>query len=164
MRISELWDEMMSLERRIDDLFRGLVGPRFRSFFPALPALPSALERPFVPPCDVYRKDGEMVVRLELPGIDPEKDVKVTIEDGDLVIRGERKRTEEIKEEDYYRMETSYGSFERWIPLPEGVKEEDIRAEYHDGLLEIHVPAQELAPSKKVKAIPVKTTVTAKAA
>lgn len=150
MRISDVWDEMMALERRVDELFRESVGPRARTYW--------MFPRTFAPSIDVYRKDGELITRLELPGIDPAKDVTVTVEEGDLVIRGERKRSDEIKEEDYYRIESSYGAFERRTPLPEGVKESDIKAEYHDGLLEIHVPTPKEVEAPMTKAIPIKTT------
>ena len=97
------------------------------------------------------------MVRVELPGIDPE-DLKVTIEDGYLVIRGERMKDEEVKEEAYYRMEASYGTFERFIPLPEGFEEPEIEAVYTDGVLQVIVPAaaKALEPPKP-KVIPVKT-------
>ncbi|MHB8512129.1 MAG: Hsp20/alpha crystallin family protein [Actinomycetota bacterium] len=155
MRASELWDEMQALERRVDDVFRGFVGPRARSYFPAGSR---GLRKPFVPGCDIYQKDGSMVIELEVPGIDPTKDLTVTVEDNDLVVRGERKHTSEIKEEDYYRMETAFGAFERVVPLPEGTTQDDIKAEYHDGLLQITVPSgKELPPKSKARAIPVKT-------
>ena len=155
MRTGDLWDEVMGLERRLDDLFRGMFAPKARTYFPALPA---GLLRPFIPAVDVFKRDGDMVMTFELPGIDPETDVSVSVEESDLVISGERKHSEEIKEEDYYRMETSYGSFERRIALPEGVTEKDIKAEYHDGLLEVRVPAAKELKAPKAKAIPVKTT------
>src|SRR3990172_8406767 len=119
----ELWDEMMGLERRMDDVFRTYLGPRARITFPAFR---EGLRRPFVPATDVFARKGDLVVRLELPGVDPKKDVKVTVDDGVLVIKGERESTEEIEDEDFYRMESCYGSFERDVPIPEGVKEKDI--------------------------------------
>ena len=153
----DIWDEMISMERRVDDLFRALLGSKARTAFPALP---QGLHRPFAPASDVFARNGDLVIDLELPGVDPAKDVTVSIEDGDLVVRGERKQTKEVKEEDYYRMETSFGSFERHLPVPEGTKEEDVKAEYKNGVLEIVLPsgAKKIEkPKAKIKAIPIKT-------
>ena len=151
MRITDVSDELMAVERRMDEYFREMIGPRTRTYFLA--------PRTFAPVIDVYRKDGDLVTGIELPGIDPAKGVTVTVEDGDLVICGERKKTEEVKKEDYYRMETSYGAFERRTPLPEGVKEDDVKAEYRDGILEVRLPAPKAeVEAPKAKAIPIKAT------
>ncbi|HSR23406.1 MAG TPA: Hsp20/alpha crystallin family protein [Candidatus Eisenbacteria bacterium] len=142
---------MFDLERRMDDLFRGfdlpaLVGQRW----------PEVALRPFPPATDVFERDGDLVVRLELPGIDPEKDLSVALEEGRLVVAGERKQKTEVKREDYYRMESRYGSFRRHIPLPEGVDESKIKAEYKDGVLEVVVQgAAKAAPKAKGRAIPI---------
>lgn len=157
----ELWDEMAALERRMDELFRTFLGPRARLTFPALPV---RLRRPFVPAIDVFSRGKDLVVRMELPGIDPVKDVAVTVEEDELVIRGERKRKEEVKEEHYYRMEASYGAFERHIPIPEGVDEGKIKAEYADGVLEVVVPEAAKALPPKARSIPIRTTKAVKAA
>ncbi|UKA68851.1 Hsp20/alpha crystallin family protein [Arthrobacter sp. FW306-05-C] len=97
--------------------------------------------------------DGNtLVVRAELPGIDPEKDVDVTIADGVLSIKAERQEKKEHKDKDSYRSEFRYGSFMRRIPLPSGVQQGDITASYKDGLLEVRAPmpdqGQEAAASK----------------
>jgi HSP20 family molecular chaperone IbpA len=133
----DVWDEFMVLQRRMDDLFRTYLGPRARATFPALP---EGFRRPFVPVCDVFGREGDLIVHLEVPGIDPEKDVTIQVEDDVLVIRGERSTKQEVEEKDYYRMESSYGSFERRLPIPEGVNEDDIVATYADGVLEIVLP------------------------
>ena len=110
----DVWDEFMAMQRRMDDLFRTYLGPRARTTFPALP---EGFLRPFVPVCDVFGREGDLVVHLEVPGIDPEKDVTIRVEDDVLVIRGERSTKEEVEEKDFYRMESSYGSFERRLGL-----------------------------------------------
>lgn len=74
-------------------MFREFLGPRARLSYPALPLF---VRRPFLPATDVFTRGDDMVVRMELAGIDPEKDVSVTLDEGDLVIRGERRRSEEI--------------------------------------------------------------------
>lgn len=150
----DIWNEMMALERRFDDSVRELLGPRARMSFPSLP---SGLHKPFIPTTDVLTRDGMTVIRLDLPGIDPDKDVKVTVSDAELVVSGEREHKEEVKEDDYYRMEASYGSFERHFPLIEKVAEKDIHARYEDGVLAIVFPAAKAMPSTKAKEVPIKT-------
>ncbi|MHA7239269.1 Hsp20/alpha crystallin family protein [Arthrobacter sp. TMS1-12-1] len=85
--------------------------------------------------------DGkDMVVRAEMPGLDPEKDIEVSIENGFLRIHAEREEKEEHKGKDRYRSEFRYGSFRRDIVLPDGVRDEDIRASYVDGVLTVRTP------------------------
>jgi HSP20 family protein len=95
-----------------------------------------------------------LVVRAELPGIDPEKDVDLSVVDGVLHISAEREEKSEQKEKDSYRSEFRYGSFSRNIPLPAGYSETDVKATYRDGVLEIRVPATEQPKAAAVK-IPV---------
>jgi HSP20 family protein len=88
--------------------------------------------------------DGDaLVVRAELPGIDPDKDVELTITDGVLHIRAERQQKSEQKTKEAYRSEFHYGSFERSVALPVGTKEEDVKASYKNGILEVRVPLGE---------------------
>jgi HSP20 family molecular chaperone IbpA len=93
-----------------------------------------------------YVEDGDYVLKAEMPGVDPEKDVDVSIDGGIITIRGERK--EEQKEKNH--QELHYGSFTRSIPLPRGVKPDQITAKYADGVLEVRVPmgAEETAAVK----------------
>jgi HSP20 family protein len=100
---------------------------------------------------DVYEKDNAIVVEAELPGLKKE-DVQVQIEDEDLIIRGESKAESDVKEEDYYRSERSFGSFYRRIPLPSGVAHEQIQATLNDGVLEVSIPkpAEAKAEAKKI--------------
>ncbi len=94
---------------------------------------------PWHPSVDVFTREGLFVVELELPGIDPEKDVEVSVEDDVLVIKGEKSREHEVTEKDRYLLERSYGSFERRIPLPEGADTETVSAEYAKGILTVTV-------------------------
>lgn len=88
--------------------------------------------------------DGDaLVVRAELPGIDPDKDVELTVTEGMLHVRAEREEKSEHKTKQGYRSEFHYGAFERSLPLPAGTKEEDVSASYRDGILEIRVPMRE---------------------
>jgi HSP20 family protein len=89
---------------------------------------------------DEYRDDDVQVIRAELPGIDPDKDVQVTVTDGMLRINAERRVEEQTEEKGYTRRELRYGRFTRSLPLAEGATEADIQASYKDGILEIRVP------------------------
>jgi len=91
-----------------------------------------------------YEDDGTLIVRAELPGIDPDKDVELSVADGTLHIRARREEMTEKKGTDY-RSEFRYGSFVRDVALPAGVSVDDITASYKDGVLEIRVPMAEEA-------------------
>ncbi|MFD8478133.1 Hsp20/alpha crystallin family protein [Kitasatospora sp. NPDC059673] len=90
-------------------------------------------------------EDGTYVVRAELPGIDPAKDVEITFENGVLTVRAER--SEEKKEKQ--RSEFRYGSFTRSIRLPEGVKEQEIAASYDNGVLTVKAPIGEVEKPRR---------------
>lgn len=100
--------------------------------------------------------DGNtLVVRAELPGIDPEKDADVTVTDGVLSIKAERQEKKEQKDKDGYRSEFRYGSFVRRIPLPSGVQQGDITASYKDGVLEVRAPLPDQGQEAGASKIPV---------
>lgn len=95
-----------------------------------------------------YRDGNTVVIRAELPGIDPDKDVAITLENEVLHISAERTERHERTDDDGYRSEFRYGSFSRDIRVPAGVTESDITATYDDGVLEVHVPVPaEKAPT-----------------
>lgn len=96
-----------------------------------------------------------VVIRAELPGIDPDKDVDVTVSQGALVIRAQREEKKERKEKDSYRSEFRYGSFVRRIPLPDGVQEGDVTASYKDGVLEVRAPIPDDATQSTSQKIPI---------
>lgn len=89
---------------------------------------------------DQFMEDDTLVVRLEIAGIDPDKDVEISIDEGMLRIEAERREEETTKERGYVRKEMQYGSFYREFPLPAGTKSDDIKASYKDGILEVRVP------------------------
>jgi len=89
-----------------------------------------------------FTRDGSFVVRAELPGIDPSKDVEVTVSEGMLTIRGERH--EEVLEE--RRSEFSFGSFLRTLPLPRGADASSVQAKYQDGILEVTIALPTTSP------------------
>ena len=86
------------------------------------------------------REGDELIVRAELPGIDPDKDVELSVADGVLHIQAHREEKSEDKDKDGYRSEFRYGSFTRNIVLPAGADEAQVKASYKDGVLEVRVP------------------------
>ncbi len=95
-------------------------------------------------------EEGKLIVRADLPGIDP-KNVEIKVIGNVLTISGSREEKRESKKADYFRREIRYGAFERSIPLPEGIKAEDLKAVYHDGVLEVAAPMPSEAAPKAVK-------------
>jgi HSP20 family protein len=104
----------------------------------------------WMPPVESYTKDNHLVFKAELSGVDP-KDLDVSVMDRELVIKGERKAEKDEKEKDYHYREISYGSFERRFMLPEGVKTDDLKATFTNGILEITVPAPVIAKARKIE-------------
>lgn len=107
----------------------------------------------WAPAMDVSEREGEVVVKAEIPGIDKE-DIKVSVKDDVLTISGEKKREEREEGENWHRVERTYGSFKRVLTLP-SVDNEKVEASYKDGILEIRLPKQE---SAKPKEIPIKVS------
>lgn len=105
------------------------------------------------PRMDVFEKKSQLVIRADLPGLTKE-DVEVVMEEGSLILRGERKEETEIDEENVYRWERSYGTFYRRLPLTLDVKPEDVEATFKDGVLEVTLPlpkeATQVAKTQKI--------------
>jgi HSP20 family protein len=106
--------------------------------------------RSWVPSVDVWETDSDVVYAFDLPGI-PEDRISVEVEDGTLTVTGERERTEQAGGDRFYRYERRFGSFERAIGLPQGVKEDEIKADCKDGVLEIRVPKPEQAKPRRIQ-------------
>jgi len=104
----------------------------------------------WAPSVDVFEKDGKQVVKAELPGVD-KKDVDLMLEDGDLVIRGERSSESEVNEDAYYRMERFSGTFYRRLPLPVGTQPADLSAGFKDGVLTGNKPMTDVTRATKVE-------------
>ena len=102
-----------------------------------------------------FQDGSTLVVRAEVPGIDPDKDVDVSVSEGMLHIKAEREEKTEHKSKTGYRSEFRYGSFMRSIALPRGAREEDITATYKDGVLEVRAPAPVATPEESAKKIKV---------
>jgi HSP20 family protein len=124
------FDEMFRrLERDVSDIFGRTVTPMLTA---------GVTTRRLMPPIDVLRKDGELAVRVQMPGVDPDR-IDVSVENGVLRIRAEREDTLPEGVE-VLRREIGYGTYERHLTLPEGVHVENLAARYTNGLLEIVIP------------------------
>ena len=105
----------------------------------------------WAPAVDIYETGDSLTVEAELPGIDP-KDIEVSVDEGVLTLKGERKLEKEVKEENYHRIERAYGVFQRSVRLPSDVDADSVKAYYDSGVLRVTVPKVE---PKKPKSVPV---------
>jgi HSP20 family protein len=141
------WDPFKELEE---------IGERFGRVFSRLPSRRGENGREamtvtdWVPTVDVSEDDKEYLVKTEIPEVD-KKDVKVTVQDSVLTIQGERKRETEENGKRFHRVERAYGTFMRSFTLPEDVAEDQVRAEFKDGLLLVHLPKAEKPQPKAVE-------------
>src|SRR5581483_7200088 len=146
----ERWDpfaELTALQRQMDRLFRD-------TFQGSSPFSDTSISSgAFVPYADVYETPENIQLRLEIPGVE-EKDLNITIENGVLTVRNERKLEENEKEENFLRMERPYGTFSRSFTLPQTVETDHINASYVNGVLMIELTKK---ASAKPKQIPIST-------
>ena len=134
--------ELAALRERMNRLFDD-AGRGWR------PEEPSATTT-WSPAVDIYETEGEIMVQAELPGVD-RKDITLNLENNVLTLRGERKFEKETKDENFHRIERSYGHFSRAFSVPATVDEEKINADYKDGVLKIALPKKEQAKPKQIK-------------
>lgn len=120
----------------------------FEDFWGRWPAWPA--EREWLPALDLSETKDKVIVKIELPGIDP-KDIEVTVQGDMLTVKGERKQEREEKEEDYHRVERVYGSFCRSLRLPATAEHDKVAATYKDGILKLTIPKKEEAKAKKIE-------------
>jgi HSP20 family protein len=132
----------MTTQREFDRLFKEAFTPLFGEG--------DISTRTWAPPVDIFETENDIVLKAELPGVDP-KDVEVKVEDNTLYLKGERKFEKEVKDESYHRIERSYGSFARSFSLPNSINAEKVKAEYKDGLLMLTLPKREEAKPKTIK-------------
>jgi HSP20 family protein len=104
----------------------------------------------WAPAVDIFETESELVMTVEVPGID-EKDIEIKIEDSTLTLKGERKFEKETKEENYHRIERSYGSFYRAFTLPNSIDPDKIQAEHENGVLKITMAKRQELKPRKVK-------------
>lgn len=132
--------ELDHLKRDFDDMLERFLGGHSGQ---------AARQAELLPAIESFVRNGQLVVRAELAGVDP-ADVEITVNGDQLTIRGKRQRTEEDKRGDFYHREISYGNFERTLRLPEGVDTGEIKASLRKGVLELTVPARSGTKARKV--------------
>ena len=132
---------MQDRMNRMDRLFR-------QSYSPEGPE--EALTSSFAPPVDTYEDEHNIVLKLEVPGID-EKDIDVHVDNNTLTVHGERNIEKEEKEENYLRIERQYGSFTRSFTLPSSVDQGQVSADYDKGVLKIKLAKKAEAKPKQIK-------------
>jgi HSP20 family protein len=139
------WDpfgEMLQMQRDMDRIF---------SRIGSQDVLPATTGTAWMPRINVKQSGDDLAINVELAGIKPE-DVEIEVSDGVLTVKGDRKSESETKDQGWLIRESSFGSFERSMALPEGVDPDSIKADFNDGMLEIHVP-------KALKPVKPKTTI-----
>lgn len=141
------WDPFRELEDMSERLNRVFSRPSLRNS-----GKENLTVADWMPTVDISETEGEYLIKAELPEVRKE-DVKVTVENGVLTLQGERRQEKEEKGKRFHRVERSYGSFVRSFTLPESVEESSVKAEYKDGVLNLHLPKSEKV---KPKAIDVK--------
>lgn len=104
----------------------------------------------WAPAVDIYETENELVVKADLPDVE-EKDLDVRVEDNTLTIRGERKFEKFVAEDNFLRVERAYGTFSRSFSLPHAVNAEAIKADYRNGVLNVHIPKREESKPKQIK-------------
>lgn len=138
---SDLFNELAELRREMDVMFR----PFERMYHPL-----QRIEREaWTPTVDMFEEGKDLIVRADLPGVEP-KDVKLMLEKDILTIQGERRQKKEIKEENFFSQEAMYGKFVRRIALQPGLKPEDMKASYKNGVLEVRLPKIEAPAAKEI--------------
>jgi HSP20 family protein len=137
------WDpfrDMVTLREKMNRLFEDVFASRSED--------KEFTTNSWAPAVDIFETENELVMSAEIPGVD-EKDIEIKVEDNTLSLKGERKFEKETKEENYHRLERSYGSFYRAFTLPNSIDPERIQAEHENGILRITMPKRlELKPRK----------------
>ncbi|MBN1374723.1 MAG: Hsp20/alpha crystallin family protein [Dehalococcoidia bacterium] len=134
--------ELEEMDRYLGDMLGDTFWPSLRMRTPEIKA--------WMPALDVFERDDKFVVKAEIPGMD-EENINVSVEGNSLVIKGQKDTEKEVKDEDYYHCERSYGSFYRSVPLPSTVDKDKIQADYDNGILEVTFPKSAEVKPKKVK-------------
>jgi HSP20 family protein len=138
----EPFRDMLASQREFDRLFR-------EAFNPAV-ADGELSTRTWAPPVDIYEDGDSLVLKAELPGVNPD-DVDIRVENNTLYLKGERKFEKEVKEQNYHRVERSYGTFTRTFSLPNSIDADKVGANYKDGVLTLTMPKKEEAKPKTIK-------------
>lgn len=139
--------QLATVQDRLNQLFNQPLAPFFRLAGGLEPALTASS---FVPPVDIYEDEHNIVLTAETPGIS-DKDLDITVENGVLSISGERKMDNEAKQDNFHRIERSYGRFTRSFTLPPTVDADNVKAEFNNGVLKITLAKRAEAKPKQIK-------------
>src|SRR5271155_1161586 len=142
----EPFRELTTMQGRLNRLFQD----NWTNPAPMTRESESLLSGSFVPPVDVYETDHDILVKMEVPGID-QKDMDIRLENNVLTVKGERKLEKEEKEENFQRVERRYGAFTRSFTLPNTVDTESVKADYEHGVLKITLAKRAEAKPKQIK-------------
>lgn len=146
------YGELTTLQDRLNQLFTQPFGPLWRAG-----GIDQGLTAStFVPAVDIYEDEHNIVLTAEVPGVE-EKDLDISLENGVLTVSGERKMENEERENNFHRIERTYGRFTRSFTLPPTVDENNVKAEFNNGVLKITVAKREEAKPKQIKIEPGKT-------
>jgi HSP20 family protein len=146
------WRPFMALtrwEQDMDRMMEDFFGRRVRPWWPERWSRTNELDVS-APAVDVFEEKDDIVVKAEIPGMDKDN-IEVNLAHHTLTIKGEKKKEEEVKEENYYRSERSYGSFFRTLELPKDVHADKVKATFKNGVLEVRMPKTEEAKAKEIK-------------
>jgi len=142
------WAPSKEMERLFEDFIED---PFFTGIRRRLPMWRRFRELEAISPAvDMIDKKNEIVVKAEVPGVEKD-DISISLTDNTLTIKGETKKEKEEKDEDYYYSEISYGSFARTLTLPEKVQSDKVKANFKNGILEIHLPKSPESKAKEIK-------------
>jgi HSP20 family protein len=144
--ISEPESRYMPEIRRVQDKMNQLI----EDFMSESPVAPGTFGDVMAPLADVKETDEEVVVTMDLPGMD-KGDVDISVTENSLEVRAERKTEKEEKAEEFYKKERTFSRFERSLTLPAEVKAEEAKASLKDGVLKVHLPKVEMTARKKVR-------------
>ena len=136
------FSEMENLQKQMNQLFdfslsRNLFGDN------------TLLSGQWSPAIDVYDSKDNVLVKVDLPGLTKDE-IEVSIQDNNLILKGEKRKDTEVKEENYYKTERFYGSFYRTVPLPSAVDQTKVESSYKDGVLTLELPKKEEAKPKQI--------------
>ena len=134
----EPFRELASMQNELSRFMNGLLEGNGRT------------NQAWVPTLDVWETESEIVFAFDLPGI-PEEKISVELDEGALTVSAERERSDEVKQDGFYRFERRFGTFTRTIGVPQGTNDADVSAEYKNGVLEIHVKKPEQAKPKRIQ-------------
>jgi HSP20 family protein len=138
----EPFRDVLASQREFDRLFREAFSPAINEG--------ELSTRTWAPPVDIYENGDNLVLKAELPGINPDE-VEIRVENNTLYLKGERKFEKEVKEQNYHRIERSYGTFTRTFSLPNSIDADKVAANFKDGVLVLTMPKKEEAKPKTIK-------------